>query len=119
MAPNAPAGIIAFYRLFFATVIMLPFILFKYRDELKVVSRRDWMLASISGVFLALHFILWFESLQYTSVASSVVLVTLQPIFAFIGTYLLDRKSTRLNSSHVKISFSVFFLKKKKIVLFG
>jgi len=88
MAPNAPAGIIAFYRLFFATVIMLPFILFKYRDELKVVSRRDWMLASISGVFLALHFILWFESLQYTSVASSVVLVTLQPIFAFIGTYL-------------------------------
>src|SRR5699024_10222343 len=30
---------------------------------------------------------LWFESLNLTSVASSVVLVTLQPIFAFIGTY--------------------------------
>src|SRR5699024_5185707 len=42
----------------------------------------------ISGIFLAFHFILWFESLNYTSVASSVVLVTLQPIFAFIGTYL-------------------------------
>src|SRR5690625_6836269 len=46
------------------------------------------MLAAISGVFLSLHFILWFVSLNYTSVASSVVLVTLQPLFAFIGTYV-------------------------------
>src|SRR5690606_40199107 len=28
--------------------------------------------------------------------------------------YLIDRKSTRLNSSHVKISYAVFCLKKKK-----
>src|SRR5690606_41217511 len=28
--------------------------------------------------------------------------------------FLLDRKSTRLNSSHVKISYAVFCLKKKK-----
>src|SRR5690606_40045146 len=28
----------------------------------------------------------------------------------------LDRKSTRLNSSHVKISYAVFCLKKKKIL---
>ena len=41
----------------------------------------------IAGIFLALHFILWFESLNYTSVASSTVLVTLQPLFAFVGTY--------------------------------
>src|SRR5436309_4442071 len=30
--------------------------------------------------------------------------------------YLGDRKSTRLNSSHVKISYAVFCLKKKKRV---
>src|SRR5690606_40215123 len=29
------------------------------------------------------------------------------------GTKALDRKSTRLNSSHVKISYAVFCLKKK------
>lgn len=87
LAAGAPAGIIAFYRLGFAALFMLPTILFKYRKELQAISRRDWMLTTISGVFLALHFILWFESLNYTSVASSVVLVTLQPIFAFIGTY--------------------------------
>src|SRR5690606_40966998 len=30
------------------------------------------------------------------------------------GWFLVDRKSTRLNSSHVKISYAVFCLKKKK-----
>src|SRR5699024_11609142 len=31
-----------------------------------------------------------------------------------IGLNILDRKSTRLNSSHVSISYAVFCLKKKK-----
>src|SRR5438034_4394344 len=30
------------------------------------------------------------------------------------GSYLIDRKSTRLNSSHTVISYAVFCLKKKK-----
>src|SRR5690606_42164352 len=30
------------------------------------------------------------------------------------GILMVDRKSTRLNSSHVKISYAVFCLKKKK-----
>src|SRR5258705_9763445 len=31
-----------------------------------------------------------------------------------IGSFALDRKSTRLNSSHLGISYAVFCLKKKK-----
>src|SRR5690606_24844373 len=31
----------------------------------------------------------------------------------------LDRKSTRLNSSHVKISYAVFCLKKKKNIMYS
>src|SRR5690554_4971628 len=31
-----------------------------------------------------------------------------------VNDYYLDRKSTRLNSSHVRISYAVFCLKKKK-----
>lgn len=87
LAGEASAGMIAFYRLFFAVLLMLPSIFIKYRDEIRSIKKRDWFLATLSGFFLALHFILWFESLNYTSVASSVVLVTLQPIFAFVGTY--------------------------------
>lgn len=88
LAAGAPAVIIAFYRLFLAVLMMSPIIFVKYKQEFRSITKRDWTLATISGVFLALHFILWFESLNYTSVASSVVLVTLQPVFAFIGTYI-------------------------------
>src|SRR5438874_6274215 len=36
-------------------------------------------------------------------------------IKACVQTAIRDRKSTRLNSSHVEISYAVFCLKKKKI----
>ncbi|MCA1032682.1 DMT family transporter [Bacillus timonensis] len=89
---TAPAPVIAFYRLFLTILIMMPFFLLKYRHELLLITKRDWLYSVISGVFLAFHFILWFESLNYTSVASSTVLVTLQPIFAFIGTYFFFKE---------------------------
>ncbi|CAM3963674.1 DMT family transporter [Geobacillus stearothermophilus] len=88
---EAPSAVIAFYRLFFAVVIMTPFFL-RHIRELKRISRRDWWFSICSGVLLAFHFILWFESLDYTSVASSVVLVTLQPLFAFAGGALFFRE---------------------------
>ncbi|ALX49151.1 DMT family transporter [Lentibacillus amyloliquefaciens] len=88
LAPQAPSAIIANYRLLLAVLIMAPYVLLKNRHEFKLIQKRDWILSALAGVFLAFHFIVWFESLDYTSVASSVVLVTLQPIFAFLGTYL-------------------------------
>lgn len=92
LADQAPAAIIANYRLLFAVLIMSPVVLLKYRDEFRLVEKRDWIFSILAGIFLALHFILWFESLNYTSVASSVVLVTLQPIFAFLGTYFFFKE---------------------------
>src|SRR5207302_10881557 len=46
-----------------------------------------------------------------SSVASALLTVVMSAAFA---TGPIDRKSTRLNSSHVKISYAVFCLKKKK-----
>lgn len=89
---DAPSGIIAFYRLLFSVIIMLPLFLWKYVGELKFITRRDWIFSIVAGLFLAFHFILWFESLNYTSVASSTVLVTLQPLFAFAGTYIFFKE---------------------------
>ena len=40
-------------------------------------------------MFLGLHFATWIASLDYTSVASSVVLVSLGPVFVGIGSWLL------------------------------
>ncbi|MBD8070534.1 DMT family transporter [Bacillus sp. PS06] len=95
---SAPAPVIAFYRLLISTFILLPIFLIKYKHELQFISKRDWLYSLIAGVFLAFHFILWFESLNYTSVTSSTVLVTLQPLFAFIGTYLFFKEKIRFSS---------------------
>ncbi|MFZ0369229.1 MAG: DMT family transporter [Halobacillus sp.] len=92
LAGDAPASIIAFFRLSLAVLIMSPYVLWKHFDEIKQINQKDWIMAGLSGVFLAFHFILWFQSLSYTSVASSVVLVSLQPIFAFIGTFIFFKE---------------------------
>ncbi|EJR61750.1 hypothetical protein IIO_02658 [Bacillus cereus VD115] len=91
---DAPAAIIAFYRLLFATVILLPLLLFnkRNRNELKTLSKKQWGFGFLSGLFLAAHYVLWFESLQYTSVTSSTVIVTLQPLFSMIGGYFLFKE---------------------------
>lgn len=90
---SSPSGVIAFYRLLFSVIFMLPiFLSKKYISELRLITKKDWLFSMVAGVLLAFHFILWFESLNYTSVASSTVLVTLQPIFAFIGTYFFFKE---------------------------
>jgi drug/metabolite transporter (DMT)-like permease len=89
---SSPSGVIAFYRLFLSVLLLLPLFLTRYVSELRLITKRDWIYSMIAGIFLALHFILWFESLNYTSVASSTVLVTLQPLFAFIGTYFIFKE---------------------------
>jgi len=78
---GAPSIVIAAFRLTLATLGLAPFVLTRYRSELRRLSRREWFLALLSGVFLALHFAFWITSLQYASVASSVVLVTTTPLW--------------------------------------
>ena len=92
---QAPSGIIAFYRLLVAAVALLPLLLCKRenREQLANLPRKQLYTGVLSGFILAVHYVLWFESLKFTSVASSVVLVTLQPLFTILGSYLLWRES--------------------------
>lgn len=90
---DAPALIIATYRNTIATVILAPFALIMCRQELKNLSLRDGAAAFASGVFLAFHFATWILSLDYTSVASSTVLVTLQPVFVVLGSYIFLKET--------------------------
>ncbi|GEK34664.1 membrane protein [Kurthia sibirica] len=89
---DAESGAIAFYRMLLSVLIMAPLFFAKYLHELKSLTSRDWLFSTIAGIFLAFHFILWFESLRFTSVASSTVLVTLQPLFAIAGTYFFFKE---------------------------
>jgi drug/metabolite transporter (DMT)-like permease len=81
---------VAAWRLGVGTLIMAPFAFANHRDTLRRMTRKEWLLALLSGLFLALHFAAWVTSLEYTTVASSVVLVTLSPlIVALISTFVL------------------------------
>lgn len=89
---TAPSSIVALYRLLFTVLILGIPTLYNYRGDFKYLNKKQWLYSVVSGLFLAFHFITWFESLNYTSVASSVVLVTLQPVFAMIGVYFIFKE---------------------------
>lgn len=89
---EAPPLAIAAYRMAIAAALLLPFTSIKTARSLLKLSRRDLSLVLLSGLFLALHFWLWITSLNYTSIASSVVLVTAHPAFVAIVSYFLWRE---------------------------
>jgi drug/metabolite transporter (DMT)-like permease len=81
---------IAFYRLALATLVLAPWAWLRHRDELRALPRRDLLALAAIGVVLALHFATWVTSLGLTTVASSVVLVTLHPaLVAVLSLWLL------------------------------
>ena len=53
--------------------------------ELCHAGRKSILLSCLSGLFLALHFVLWFESLKHTSVASSTTIVCTEVIWVCLG----------------------------------
>ena len=85
---DAPSLVIAAYRLSFASLILAPF-LFRQREKLRELSRAQYKLAFLSGLFLALHFGAWITSLEYTNVTSSVALVQTTPLFVAAFSPLL------------------------------
>lgn len=86
---DAPPLVIATYRLTIASVILIPIASMKSTKSLKKLSKHDMLLILLSSVFIALHFGLWITSLSYTSIASSVVLVTCHPAFVAVISYFL------------------------------
>lgn len=83
---DAPALVIAAYRVGLASLILAPVAWWKVRDEIMGLEMREYVLAMLSGLFLALHFTTWISSLTYTSVANSVVLVNTNPLWVGILT---------------------------------
>jgi drug/metabolite transporter (DMT)-like permease len=86
---DAPSIVKALYRVVFTTLLLAPFAVTHYRDDLRALSARDALVAVVTGIALAAHFATWFESLEWTSVAASVTLVQSQPLFVALGAALL------------------------------
>ena len=89
---DAPALVTAAYRVGLATLILAPFAWWKAREEILSLSRGDFLLAVTAGFFLAMHFATWISSLDYTSVANSVVLVNTNPLWVGLLTPLIAKE---------------------------
>ncbi|WP_242142361.1 MULTISPECIES: DMT family transporter [unclassified Bacillus cereus group] len=90
---SAPFSILSMYRLWIITFIMLP-IAWRKREEFRRIQQKDWYFLIGSGFFLALHFLLWFASLKLTTVASSTIILALQPIVSLVGGFFLFKERT-------------------------
>jgi drug/metabolite transporter (DMT)-like permease len=94
---EAPSLVISFYRLGVAELVLAPVALTRYRKELHSLSIRQILILVLAGIFLAIHFSAWVTSLEYTTISSSVVIVTSVPLWvALVSPFILHEKVPRL-----------------------
>ena len=89
---ESPPQELAALRLALSAAILVPFA--ARRKALRSFAPKTLLLASLSGLALGVHYIVWFDSLRYTSVASSTLLVTLHPLLVVPASYLLWGRRT-------------------------
>jgi drug/metabolite transporter (DMT)-like permease len=93
---EAPSLVIAAFRMGLAALVVTPFCIRNFRKEIRAATSKTRLLLLLSGLFLAFHFVVWITSLEYTSVASSVVLVTTAPLWvALLSPVILKEKITK------------------------
>lgn len=89
---DAPSTVLVFYRMLFAVLMITPVVLVSHKREIRNILPKDVAMCALSGLFLGMHFICYFQSLQYTSIASSVVLVDTEVFFVALGGILFMRE---------------------------
>ena len=87
----APSAVTAAFRLLWTVLFLTPVVLGKpsVRAEIRKVPKKTVILSCLSGLFLAIHFVLWFESLKHTNVASSTTIVCTEVIWVALGFCLV------------------------------
>ncbi len=94
VASGMPAPAVAFWRALLGGSILLPACLLLERGALRALPARDVAMIALAGTGLGAHYLLWIGSLAYTSVSSSTVLVTTNPIWVAIGGRIFLREPT-------------------------
>jgi drug/metabolite transporter (DMT)-like permease len=92
---DAPSLVIAAGRLTVASLVLVPLAWSRHRSELASLTRSQWLLALLSGLFLAVHFATWISSLEFTTVASSAVLVSTTPLWVALFTPIFLKEKVR------------------------
>jgi drug/metabolite transporter (DMT)-like permease len=104
---GVPSIVIAALRLTFASLLLAPIALYRHLDEIKRFTRTELLLGALSGIFLAIHFATWITSLEFTTVASSVVFVGTGPLWvALVSPFLLNERLDRIATLGLAISLA-------------
>ena len=103
---DAPSLVIAAYRVGIASLLLAPIALFKSFDAFSQLTRKDVQQVVLAGAFLAMHFATWISSLKFTTIANSVVLVNMSPLWVGILAPLLTKEKTH-PSMRVSIVLSI------------
>jgi len=85
---TAPSVVLVIYRVGIATLLLTPYVFLYHRPELRLLKWKELRMCLLSGAFLGLHFIAYFESLRYTTIAAAVVLVNTEALFVALGAVL-------------------------------
>ena len=104
---SAPSVVLAFYRMLFSALLLLPAVWKNCREEVKTLKRKDLLFCCISGFFLACHFSAYFESIRYTSIASSTVLVDTEVFFvALVTVFIFREKLSKAGAAGILLTFA-------------
>ena len=92
---TAPSLVLVLYRMSLAALLLLPAVV-RNREELKKLTRRDWLMTMAAGCCLGLHFASFFEGVRNTTIVASSLLSDTEVLFVAAGSILfLGRKFSR------------------------
>lgn len=104
---EAPPIAIGFYRLTMALPFFLIMVLGWHRNELKSISKKEFISCVIGGLFLAGHFFSWFTAIKLTTIASASVLGMTHPIIILlISTLFMHQKTNKKAIIGILVAFT-------------
>jgi len=92
---DSSALTIAFWRIFLVVFLLTPLLIFHdVRTQFKdALSKEQIKFFIVAGFFLSLHFFSWIQSLQYTTVAASVIVVNSSPLWVIFLSFVFFRET--------------------------
>lgn len=102
---DAPSMVLVFYRMFFASAVVVPVTLVLCRKDLLGMGREDLLLSILSGIVFAVHFATYFESLDRISIASCLVLTDTAVFFVAVIMVFFGESLSRKGWGIIAVTF--------------